>query len=218
METMPTVVQSFLVEETKELVLDGDKLAEWAELVAELNFAGQLDTATGDKSPIPFVHIKPNLMNVIEQLCPRSIEAGEYNVTPIPIDVLKLIKLSVNEKYFNSIKIYWDDKTPDPFVVGMTGYWGEMQWYDNSNKELKGLQFDSERQLRDAGGIRPTFYIKEKYLIAKWGDVAMSLEELSKKAKERFMEFTGAELRKKIKEAQNALSTIEEDAIEKFTL
>jgi hypothetical protein len=218
METMPTIVQSFLVEETKELVLDGEKLSEWNELVAELGLFGQIETTSGDKSPIPFVFMKSNLKNVMEQLCPRKVEVNEYKISPIPLDVLKLVKLAKDEKYFSSIEVWYDDKSPDPFVVGSVGHWYETNWYDDSNKELKGLQFDSKEAVINAGGKRPNFSIQSQYLIAKWGDVAMSFEEMSEKAKQRFLEVRGAELSKKIKEAQNELSVLKEDAIERFAL
>jgi len=218
METMPTIVQSFLVEETKELVLDGEKLSEWNELVAELGLFGQVETTNGDKSPIPFVFMKSNLRNVMEQLCPRKVEVNEYKISPIPLDVLKLVKLAKDEKYFSSIEVWYDDKSPDPFVVGSVGHWYETNWYDDSNKELKGLKFGSKEEVKSAGGKRPNFSTESQYLIAKWGDVAMTFEEMSEKAKQRFLEVRGAELNKKIKEAQNELSVLKEDAIERFAL
>lgn len=219
METMATVVQSYLVEETKELILDGDKLAEWTELVAELNLAGQLDTVSGDKSPIPFLHIKPNMMNVIQELCPRCVEIDEYKITPIPIDVLKLVKLAKHENYFQKINIHFDDKTPDPFVVGVTGYWFQASWnLKPGEPNLANAQFLSKEDAKAAGILTPYFREEVKYLIAKWGDVSMSFEELSAKAKSRFIELKGAEYRKTIKESQNSLNCLEEDAIEKFTL
>jgi hypothetical protein len=218
METMPTIVQSFLVEETKELVLDGEKLSEWNELVAELGLFGQVETTNGDKSPIPFVFMKSNLKNVMEQLCPRKVEVSDYKISPIPLDVLKLVKLAKDERYFSSIEVWYDDKSPDPFVVGSVGHWYEIDWYADSNKELKGLKFGSKEEVKSSGGIRPNFFIQSQYLIAKWGDVAMTFEEMSEKAKERFLEVRGAELSKKIKEAQNELSVLKEDAIERFAL
>ena len=87
---MPTIVQSFMVNETKELVLDGHKLAEWNELVAELGLFGQVETTNGDKSPIPFVFMKQNLKNVMEQLCPRKVEVTDFKISPIPLDILKV--------------------------------------------------------------------------------------------------------------------------------
>ena len=218
METMPTIVQSFMVNETKELVLDGDKLAEWNELVAELGLFGQVETTNGDKSPIPFVFMKQNLKNVMEQLCPRKVEVTDFKISPIPLDILKLVKLAKDEKYFSSIEVWYDDKSPDPFVVGNVGHWYEMDWYSDSNKELKGLKFGSKEEVQNAGGIRPMFSTQAQYLIAKWGDVAMSFEEMSEKAKQRYLETRGAELTKKVKEAQNELSVLTEDAIERFAL
>jgi hypothetical protein len=218
METMPTIVQSFMVNETKELVLDGEKLSEWNELVAELGLFGQVETTNGDKSPIPFVFIKQNLKNVMEQLCPRKVEVTDFKISPIPLDILKLVKLAKDEKYFSSIEVWYDDKSPDPFVVGNVGHWYETDWYADSNKELKGLKFGSKEEVKNAGGNRPNFCTQAQYLIAKWGDVAMSFEEMSEKAKQRYLETRGAELTKKIKESQNELSVLKEEAIERFAL
>ena len=69
--SMKTVVETYIIEETQELIYDNEKLDQWNNLVAELGLTGQTKIQAKDKSPIPFLHMKSTLVNVFLQLCPR---------------------------------------------------------------------------------------------------------------------------------------------------
>lgn len=47
------MVQTFLVEESKELIYDDEKLNEWKQKCEELGLSEQLALANPEKSPIP---------------------------------------------------------------------------------------------------------------------------------------------------------------------
>lgn len=213
---MKTVVETFVIEETEELIYDNEKLQKWNERVEELKLAGQTRVVKPDKSPIPFMFMNSALLNVFDELCPRHVSVEEYDKTPIPVEVLDLIALSVRENYFKEVQVWFDDKTPDPVVIGMTGDWHEMAYYDNSNKKLVGLKFDSRAQAENAGAKHPFFSNSGNYLIAKWGDVKQSLEELRDRAVKRFTASQSIELRKTIKESQRKLDDLEQEAHERF--
>lgn len=125
------MVQTFLVEETKELIYDADKQEEWKKKCEELGLTEQLNLAAPDKSPIPFEHMNTVSIRVYETLCPEKVEFKKYRKTSIPLEVLGLIHLSVNEGYFDEIQIWYDDKTPDPLAVGVKkdGEWGNREFY-----------------------------------------------------------------------------------------
>src|SRR5688572_22578206 len=115
---MKTVVETFVIEETAELIYDNEKLDKWNELVGDLGLSGQTKIIKPTKSPIPFMHLKTSMKNVFEVLCPRKVAVEEYDVTPIPLEILELVALSKKEGYFTSIEIWYDEKSPDPVCVG----------------------------------------------------------------------------------------------------
>lgn len=126
------MVQSFLVEESKELIFDTDKLEEWKQKCEELGLSGQLELTSPEKSPLPFEFMDTVTKRVYETLCPSKVNFKEYKKTAIPLEVLSLIHLSVNEKYFHEIQIWYDDKSPDPLAVGVNkpnGEWGLQEHY-----------------------------------------------------------------------------------------
>lgn len=217
-ESMKTVVETFLIEETVDLIHDGEKLSQWNDLVEELELAGQTEIVKPDKSPIPFMHMKNTLINVFETLCPRKVEVAQYNVTPIPVEILGLVSLSKKEGYFNKIEIWYDDVKPDPACIGLTGCWYEMNFYNDRKKSLEGKEFSSKEDVITAGGKHPSFRETAKYLIGKWADVKHSIDELTEMAKGRYVKSKGAEYRKKIKEAQRSLDDLEAEAEERFEI
>lgn len=124
------MVQSFIVEESKELIYDSDKIQEWKEKCEELGLSEQLKLAAPEKSPIPFECLNTVSLRVYETLCPMKENYKKYHKTTIPLEVLSLIALSEKENYFESIEIWYDDKTPDPIAVGYVkdGEWSRKQY------------------------------------------------------------------------------------------
>ena len=215
-EQMKTVVETFVIEETQELIYDNEKLDKWNELVNELGLVGQTTIISTDKSPIPFLHINTSLSNVFETLCPRKVSVEEYNLTPIPVEILSLVSLSKKENYFNKVEIWYDDKNPDPVCIGLKGHFYEIDWYSDSNKSLKDQQFKSKQEVIDAGGKHPFFSEDAKYLLGKWGDVKHSFPELREMAKNRFKAEKSNDLIKRIKDAQRDLDDLETKAFDRF--
>ena len=166
--------QLFMVEETKELVYEGDKLDEWNELVESLGLEGQQSLSDGGKSPIPFLYMNAGMVAMFEILCPKKNDVSSYSKAPIPLEVLGLIKLSENEGYFEYIKIWHDNADPDPIAVGVSKKDGETN----------------------------------HYLLARWGDEALSFEHLLKKARQRFIDESTAQIKEKLVKLQGHLDCI----------
>ena len=218
---MNTQVQTYLVEETMELIYDGDRLAQWNNLVTELGLKGQSQIVKPDKSPIPFMHMKKSMENIFKELCPRTVNVEEFSITPIPVEILDLIALSKKEGYFSRIIIQYDDKQPDPVCIGVIEKW--VLHEKGTYNEVNGLSFtnktDAVNYCKD-NAVNHDPYNRSwddvKYLIGKWGDVKQSISELKELAKVRFIEREGVELRKTIKESQRKLDDLETTAIEQF--
>lgn len=214
---MATVVETFLIEETVGLIYDNEQLDNWNKKVEELGLVGQTKIVKKDKSPIPFMHLKENMKNVISTLCPKKVEVKDYDVTPIPIEVLDLVSLSFKEGYFDKIQIWYDDKNPDPCCIGLKG-----EWYSyKENKQLdKSFKNRDEAELKSIeNGCDGAYFIEwnaTAYLLGKWADVKHSFEELTKMATKRYIQEKSFELKEAIIKAKRGLDDLEIEAFKKF--
>jgi hypothetical protein len=215
---MKTVVETYIIEETAELIYDNEKLDKWNDLVSELGLSGQTKIVQKEKSPIPFMHMKPALQAVFECLCPRKVNVEAYDITPIPVEILELVALSNREGYFEKIQIWYDDKNPDPACVGVT----YRNYYSHSDDGGLKLNFPTKELAQS--DMNKNGWTKNKpypvgetyYLLGKWADVKHTFDELKQMAYKRYVTEQSVDLRKKIKEAQRELDDIELTAIEKF--
>lgn len=190
--SMKTEVETFIIEETQELIYDNEKLEQWNRHVQELGLQGQTQIAAKDKSPIPFLYMKQSLVNVFTTLCPRKVDISEYNKTPIPLELLDLVALSKKEQYFDEIQVWYDDATPDPAIIGVK----------------RNSQFDEKYPTWDRG--------LDKYLIGRWADVKMSLEALTEKAKAIYKAGRTIFLQNEIRDAQRKLDDLEKETAQNF--
>ncbi len=181
---MKTIVETFVVEETAELIYDNEKLEQWNQLVKDLNLVGQEGTLKKDKSPVPFMSMNSTLINILETICPMKTDIANYSKMPIPVEILSLVQLSKNEGYFEKIEIWSDDKNPDPVCVGY-------RWPNEATKS-QGYSWNMER-----------------YLIGKWGDVRKSFEQLKEIAMKRWKKAKEMELKERIKRDSRDLEDLD---------
>lgn len=174
------MVQTYVIEETKELIFDSSSIEEWKEKVNALQLQGQQTLINGDKSPVPFEFMNTVTGRIFETLCPQKSSVKEYNKTPIPLEILGLIQLAVNENHFDSIEIWYDDKSPDPVAIGIRD--------DKQNR-----------------------WVKDRYLIGRWGDVLAPLEELKIKAIAIFKKSRRIELTREIAQRKVSLDNLDVD-------
>ena len=217
-ESMKTIVETFLTEETIDLIYDNERLDKWNTYVEELGLQGQTKIVKKEKSPIPFMHLKTSYVNICKILCPAEVDIKNYNISPIPIEILDLVSLSIKEKYFDKILVWYDDKSPDPFVVGMnhTSYY--------SQKDSGGLATSFPTYEQALEHQRENGWFKKQpygiggiyYLIGKWADVKRSWNELKQIAIERFTAEKSNEYHKAIRDAKRGLEDIETEAFDKF--
>lgn len=222
---MKTTVETFFVEETQDLIHDTEQLARYNELVTSLGLTGQTMLQSDSKSPIPFMHMKQGLRNVFETLCPQKIDVERFSITPIPLPLMELIALSVREQYFTNIQVWWDDRSLDPVIVGILAEVtidkaGSYEQLAGTPKfktvdEAKGYMVDNN--IPDINHIRTVSWNAQYYLIGRWADVKADFAELTKRAKERFIEKETATARKDIKRLQMKIDSINDIANEQFS-
>lgn len=183
---MKTEVETYIIEETQELIYDNEKLDQWNDMIGKLGLIGQTKVVKAEKSPIPFLWMNQTLVKVFEELCPRKTKIEEYDKTPIPVEALSMVALSKNESYFDKIEVWYNDKNPDPALVGYKYTKGDSEW----NKD----------------------WYADKYLLARWSDVKASLSELTNRARKLFILRRTNEISDAIKNQQRALEDVEIDA------
>lgn len=214
-ESMKTIVETFLIEETIDLIYDNEQLEKWNKHVAELGLEGQTKIVQTDKSPIPFMHLKNSHRAICETLCPAKVDIDKYSITPIPVEILELVSLSKTEQYFGKVQIWYDEKSPDPFAIGITGEWiprtinGSWLWSDGQKT------YEDAMAMCD-GNDKPYFSEKQFYLIGKWADVKRSWKELREMATERYVAVKGNEYQKAIVTAKRGLEDLKTEAFDKF--
>lgn len=189
--SMKTEVELFIIEETQDLIYDNEKLDQWNNLVSELGLTGQTQVVKTDKSPIPFLWMNQALVKTFEELCPTKIEIAKYSKTPIPVEALSVVSLSKNENYFDIIEVWYNEKNPDPAIIGYK--------YDDTKTDTWSRKFYAN-----------------KYLLARWSDVKASLSELTARAKQHFILRRSDELKKSIISNQRELDDIELHANTQF--
>lgn len=190
-QSMATVVETFFVEETINLIHDNDALDRWNEKVRELQLVGQTEIVKADKSPIPFMWMNDAMISTFETLCPTKVDISLYNKTPIPVELLEVVSLCQKEQYFGAIKVWYNEKQKDPVIIGYSIVEGK----------------ESDWQLE---------YYSKKYLIGRWADVKASLDSLVLRAKKIFTHAATIQLKQEIRERQRQLEDLETTVENKF--
>ena len=105
-----------------------EQAQQWFEIATKLGLSEQLIHASRseEKMPPPYMHIDLRTGRIIKTLCPVQVSYTNYRASTIPLDVLEEIEKCVRNKWYSKIDICYDDKSPDPFVIGFTHH--EHSW------------------------------------------------------------------------------------------
>jgi hypothetical protein len=216
-------IQSFKNAELNNVILDLGDQDEWKELAAQMGLNKQLEFVQQAKSPLPYPYMNQSMQNIFATLCPTKIEFKEYSKTPIPLEVIRELAFCVGENYFNSIQIWYDDKTPDPIAVGKStrysaSYYKTQEAKDRgswSDRTSTPYDFTSKEQAKDY--VETMGYVfndynqqTDEYLIARWADELRPMEELKALALDRLKDKYLTEWSKAIKELQSKVNTAAE--------
>ena len=216
-------IQSFRNAELDNVILEIGDQDEWKELAAQMGLEKQMEFVQAAKSPLPYPYMNQSMQNIFGTLCPTKIEFKEYSKTPIPLEVMRELAFCKSENYFSDIKIWYDDKTPDPIAVGTTtrysaSYYKTQEDKDKGsyyNRESTPYDFTSKEQAKDYIEIMGYVYNDyssqtNQYLIARWADELRPMEELKKLALDRLKDKYMSEWNKVIKELQSKVNTASE--------
>lgn len=113
-----------------------ENAAEWFEICTSLGLKEQIrhaDRSEEKKAP-PYMFIDPKTDKIIVTLCPRVVNYMKYSASTIPLDILQEIAKAEKNGWYKEIHIAYDDKSPDPFVIGITH--SQHSW--NASKHLIG--------------------------------------------------------------------------------
>jgi hypothetical protein len=138
------------------LLLDENELAEYQQLASELG----IPEVKNDKTPSVYQTLNTVQARALEALCPAKTDLEFYNRSTIPVEVLRAIKFIRENEMFDFIKVWYDDKNPDPIIIG--------EKYKSQSDRSNNYSWNTE-----------------KILIARWGDCAYELPELVEMGKER---------------------------------
>ena len=222
------MVELFNNAELNDVCFEIEALEEWNKLTQELGLENQLKFTEGSKSPVPFPYINQSMLRIFETLCPEKVDITAYNKTPIPLDILKQFKYCRDEEFFSKYEIWYDDKSPDPLLIGIISEWYGYIKIEGSNVEIKNennltMNFASKEDCQSwclANGKQfATAHERnwgdtyKRYLIARWADVIRPLSELKQLAKERLMEKYGADIKNTIEDCKQALTKLNENTL-----
>lgn len=141
------------------LLLDENELAEYQQLAEELG----IPEVKNNKTPSVYQTLNNVQIRALDALCPAKLSLEAYNRSTIPVEVLRAIKFIKENEMFDFIKVWYDDKNPDPIIVG--------EKYISETDREKGYSWNTT-----------------KVLVARWGDCAYELPELIEMGKARLKE------------------------------
>lgn len=216
-------VQSYKNAELENVIFNVEDQDEWKQIAADLGLDKQMEFVQSAKSPLPYPVINQSMKNIFETLCPKKVDFKSYDKTPIPLEVLKELSFCIKEGYFTEIKIWSDDKAPDPIAVGTTTRFSVSYYLTQADKD-KGsyydrksteYQFTSKEQAKDWCETMGYIYndyntSSNEYLIARWADELRPMPELKKLALDRLKDKYMSEWTKAVKEIQSKINTAEE--------
>ena len=145
-------VKIYREKENEALILDEAQLAEYNELTAELGLKN-VEESLEQKVPNVYTFLNSAMTKQIHAICPKHIDVVDYKKSTIPLEVLKVLKFAKDNNMYEGYEIWYNDIEPDPLLIG----WN----YSNDNARTNKYN-----------------WIKDRFLIARWGDCAMEIPEL----------------------------------------
>jgi hypothetical protein len=145
--------------ENEHLILDENALAEYHRLTEELG----IPAVKPEKVPNVYQPLNNAQVRILTALCPASVKITAYTKSTIPVEVLQTIKFAQDMEMFDWMEVWYDDKAPDPMIIG------------------KGYQSEEDRNKGYSWRMHHT-------LIARWGDCAYEFVDLLELGRKRVMQ------------------------------
>jgi len=138
--------------ENESLIMDEKSLSEYHSLVKKMGLSNEVQ----EKTPSVYIPINNAMSKLLKAICPNTQQVEEYNKSTIPLEVLQVLDYCKQNNMYEGYEIWHAQNDPDPLLVGWK--------YLDDNDRKNGYTFN-----------------QKKYLIARWGDCALELDELLKK-------------------------------------
>jgi hypothetical protein len=145
-------VKIYREKENEVLILDEGQLAEYHQLTAELGLH-VIDDSEKQKVPNVYTFLNSAMTKQIHAICPMHVDVVSYKKSTIPVEVLKVLKFAKDNNMYEGYEIWYNDVEPDPLLIG----WN----YSNENARVNKYN-----------------WVKDRFLMARWGDCAMEIPEL----------------------------------------
>lgn len=145
--------------ENETLILNEQDLEDYNKLALELGLVTK-EKSEANNCPVVYPILNEAMQRQLKALCPSSELIENYKRSTIPLEILTVYKFCKDNNMFEEVRVWFDDKQLDPLVIGYN-------WQDEEAK-AKGYS-----------------WIKNKYLIARWGDCAKEIPELLSEGFER---------------------------------
>lgn len=142
-------VKIYREKENESLIINESELSEYNSLMAELG----LKESKTENVPNVYMCLNFAMKKQLNAICPVSVNIENYTRSTIPLEVLKVYKFAKENSMFDGFEVWYDDISPDPMLMGWS-------WMSEEDKE-KGYSWR-----------------KNIYLIARWGDCALEINEL----------------------------------------
>lgn len=92
---------------------------EWGQLCTGLALKEQLKKiGKVEKIANPYMKLDPRAERVYHMLCPRREAYTVHNASTLPLEVIQEISRCKANEWFPMIEVWYDDKSPDPFLIG----------------------------------------------------------------------------------------------------
>lgn len=109
-------IQIFIEPELENL---HENAEEWYSICESLGLDKQLQkTGKIERVGNPYQKVDPRSERVFKMLCPASVSYKDYEASTIPLEILQEISRCEKNGWFKHINVWYDDKSPDPFLIG----------------------------------------------------------------------------------------------------
>lgn len=195
----------------KALLLDDTKRKDVFAAIDELGLKGQkalVDSQNG--SVIPFPKMNTNEERVWQEYCPQIDLLENYQATQIPYEILTLIQLVKQQKYFEIDELNGTEtKVDSTKVKGHIEVWSEAR--EDIDPLVVGV-IETKRRY-NWGWSSPD---RSYYLLARWGISLRPFEEIRKISIDRWVEKRKAKLAASIRRAKLDYENVMDDANKHF--
>jgi hypothetical protein len=149
---MEMKVKVYREPENESLVLNEEELADYHNLIESLGLKNSV-VVEDRKCPNVYINLNDDAQKLLRAVCPRGEKIESYVRTTIPLEVLKVYEFAKKNEMFDYCEIWYDDKAPDPMLVG--------------------FRYSSEERRQDKSTWNGIYS-----LLARWGDEALELDQL----------------------------------------